>query len=512
MNSIGFANFRKFESFAPLEYGGITLLVGRNNSGKTTLVKALLLLDHYYKSQVPWKFSFGNQVLEDANIVTYGRAKYHFAKEDYIFFNQRIENYSVSLVISGKDDSSFANVETFIIEDEQEGLVFTFDFPSMTVSINKTVGKEAFENQLKPRVELNIRIEALKEQREKSGLKKTSKDYIDLTDKIRSLEKKIEDLDETESAKLLDLFVIEGDFKKSSSLLNIVQNVLSQSMLKYERELQNISDGNEPSETFEYLRALKEYDPVFVESSFSHFSALMNDYSIVYMGANPVKQSALFAIRDKNNALAQAINEFMQLRIINGDDEFLIVKKWMKEFEVGESFEIKMHANEAYELKIRTQDGLIDLADMGMGSIQAMLLIMRIACTIRKIKNAENNDSKYRIVSKTTVLIEEPELNLHPALQSKLADFFLSIYSDYGICFIVETHSEYLIRKTQLFVKECDFEVPPNENPFHVYYFDQDMKYWKMRFRKDGVFIDNFGSGFFDIASQHAVQLLKRKE
>ena len=90
MNSIGFKNFRRFESFNPLEYGGITFLVGRNNAGKSTLVKALLLIDNYFKSGNTDSFSFGNNVLEDANIVTYGRAKNNQAKENYILFTQKI--------------------------------------------------------------------------------------------------------------------------------------------------------------------------------------------------------------------------------------------------------------------------------------------------------------------------------------------------------------------------------------------------------------------------------------
>ncbi len=75
---------------------------------------------------------------------------------------------------------------------------------------------------------------------------------------------------------------------------------------------------------------------------FSHFMTLMNDFSIAYMGANPTKQSALFSIRDKNNALAQAIHEFKQLHITTGEEEHLFVLKWMNLFEVGESFTISM--------------------------------------------------------------------------------------------------------------------------------------------------------------------------
>lgn len=42
-NKIGFSNFRKFAKFPEIDLGDITILVGGNNSGKSTLVKAFLL-------------------------------------------------------------------------------------------------------------------------------------------------------------------------------------------------------------------------------------------------------------------------------------------------------------------------------------------------------------------------------------------------------------------------------------------------------------------------------------
>lgn len=42
MKAIGFKNFRKYENFPLLEMGDITILVGGNNSGKSTTVKAII--------------------------------------------------------------------------------------------------------------------------------------------------------------------------------------------------------------------------------------------------------------------------------------------------------------------------------------------------------------------------------------------------------------------------------------------------------------------------------------
>lgn len=49
----------------------------------------------------------------------------------------------------------------------------------------------------------------------------------------------------------------------------------------------------------------------------------------------------------------------------------------------------------------------------------------------------------------STIIIEQPELHLHPKTQSRLADFFLAM-SLLGKQIIIETHSEYIIDKLRL--------------------------------------------------------------
>jgi hypothetical protein len=63
-----------------------------------------------------------------------------------------------------------------------------------------------------------------------------------------------------------------------------------------------------------------------------------------------------------------------------------------------------------------------------------------------------------------------------------------------------------------LIVKQKEYEVEPNDNPFTVLYFDKELNQWLMNYRADGVFKENFGPGFFDVSSQQAINLFKRKE
>ncbi|MGE5355616.1 MAG: AAA family ATPase [Deltaproteobacteria bacterium] len=549
MKKIGLKNFRRFETFNLLEYSGITFLVGRNNSGKSTVVKALLLLDNYFKSGDIKSFSFGNNILEDANIVTFSRAKYNKTKENLIVFTICIENFYFDVTISGEDNDTYARVNELRIWDWATYFDFTFTPQIQAVTITKNFNDIKADEKDDLLLDFDKEINNLNNLISKSKLKKTSKEYIDLLDNLNNLKNKrnqivhgiypidndadsnvsesgedIEILPLTES---ISSYSFTTHYPEGKNLKEIINFAIEEAIDLHGVEFNKSQQGLETVEEFEDYRGIKQ-EKSELETSFNDFYDLTHNNTLTYLGANAIKQSALFAIRDKNNALAQAINEFKQLNIERGEEEHRFVMKWMKEFEVGDDFTIVMHAGEAYELKIKSGDFEIQLADKGMGSIQAMLLIMRMACAIRKKnlqekKSASTNyldgkESKqlsyyYNHINKTTIIIEEPELNLHPALQSKLADLFLLVHEEHKIDFIIETHSEYVLRRSQVLVAENELEIFPNSNPFCVHYFPKEMDQipYQLKYQPDGTFDKNFGTGFFDTASLDTLKLLRIK-
>ena len=170
----------------------------------------------------------------------------------------------------------------------------------------------------------------------------------------------------------------------------------------------------------------------------------------------------------------------------------------MLKFEIGHTIEIIPYEGEAYRVKVYNGENVdgIDLADMGMGSIQMTILLLRIATLIRKYGT--------RML---TILLEEPEQNLHPALQSKLADLLYEINKTYGFRIIVETHSEYLVRNSQVLVaKGNKYNIPLN-NPFKVYFIDKNLGIYPMVYEENGKFDRDFGPGFFDVAVNSSLEL-----
>ncbi len=100
--------------------------------------------------------------------------------------------------------------------------------------------------------------------------------------------------------------------------------------------------------------------------------------------------------------------------------------------------------------------------------------------------------------------IEEPESNLHPRLQSLLADFFMDLCKTFEVRVIIETHSEYLIRKLQELVADNKI----GKDDALIYYFrnpeiaklNGKEQIDKITFNKDGeIEYWKFDSGFYDM-------------
>lgn len=546
MKKIGFQNFRRFKDFPVLELGGISIIVGRNNSGKSTMVKALLLFLDYLQNQQYKEFSFANKSLEDANIVTFGRAlnnKLDSNKKEEIDFELELDGFSFLISIYGNNEDTNANVSRLTIIDSLSNTTFDINYIEETISVSKINQSLVTKSSALTSILDDLRL--LESEIQNPNFKKTTPEGLRMLDQYNKLKSRIDTyfdsienelespenlfdlkyplkpnvLDKTEDTILQEfvsdlLFINDAELRKLKELRDTYSNANNEEKEKLEKSLEEFFDEEDDykdNNNFEKLenkiQKLVDIDNYRLElmDSINEAIKVLNKVIIYYLGANPSKQSALFAIRDKQNNLAQAIHEFKQCKIDKGDSEYSFVKHWMEKFEVGNDFHIEFYAGEAYEFYVFDDEGYkAHLADKGMGSLQAMMLILRIATILRTHKGYTKH---------VTVIVEEPELNLHPALQSELANFFHSVNKDYGIEFIIETHSEYVIRKTQLLVVENDYtnQEGLNPNPFSIHYFDIDEGPFQMTFTENGKFDRNFGEGFYDVAAKNAMELIQKQ-
>ena len=94
------------------------------------------------------------------------------------------------------------------------------------------------------------------------------------------------------------------------------------------------------------------------------------------------------------------------------------------------------------------------------------------------------------------LLFEQPEIHVHPAIQVRLADFFIAIAKS-GRQVVVETHSEHIINRIRTRILEE--RLGPHE--VSILFLEKDdqheSRFEKIQFAQDGQ-IANWPDGFFD--------------
>lgn len=191
------------------------------------------------------------------------------------------------------------------------------------------------------------------------------------------------------------------------------------------------------------------------------------------------------------------LNKTDDIAISNGVDvnEVLpFINKWIKKFEIGDSLDFQSGLIDGVGTQLNIMDGnkKINIVDLGHGITQIVALLLRIGYSYKRIKN--------------TILIEEPDTHLHPKLQSKLADLFIDAHEKLGLNFIIETHSEYLIRKLQYLtakktIKPDDTVIYYIGNPNPSMREPGEEQVRKINIKPNGQLTKPFGSGFTDESS-----------
>lgn len=201
------------------------------------------------------------------------------------------------------------------------------------------------------------------------------------------------------------------------------------------------------------------------------------------------------------------------------------INHWMEKFGIGKSLEIRVES-EGWGVSLRNHKEIDDqgrlLADEGYGVTQLMSILLQIETAIlsangehiNRYWGLDNLDGygkqgfHYEI---NTIVVEEPEIHLHPNYQSLLAEMFVEAYNKYNIHFVIETHSEYLIRKLQAMIaskviKPEDTTVAYVYDPVHIPLYSPQVK--EIGISNDGRLEDSFGTGFYDEADNLALNLL----
>lgn len=164
-----------------------------------------------------------------------------------------------------------------------------------------------------------------------------------------------------------------------------------------------------------------------------------------------------------------------------------IVANWLKQIGLVHSFDVRPIARgrKEYELWVRSAAKAPEvlLPDIGFGVSQLMPILVQLAVARRG----------------SIVLLEQPELHLHPAAQSFLADVLIEAMRQRSLQLIIETHSEHLLRRVQRRIAEKNDSNKLTEGDVAVYFCRKDGPFSRIeQLQTDaGGRILNWPKGFF---------------
>lgn len=111
--------------------------------------------------------------------------------------------------------------------------------------------------------------------------------------------------------------------------------------------------------------------------------------------------------------------------------------QWLSRMGLADDLQVRQLGRSArYELLVVNNGEVSNLKDVGVGVSQVLPVVVAALFAGRG----------------SIVMVEEPESHLHPVAQTELAEMLASVSQDRGVQFIVETHSEQLLRRMQTLV------------------------------------------------------------
>lgn len=123
-----------------------------------------------------------------------------------------------------------------------------------------------------------------------------------------------------------------------------------------------------------------------------------------------------------------------------------IVAHWLQQMGLIHSFAVKEIApgSNYYQVVVQSRQGgpEVALTDVGFGVSQILPVIVLL----------------YYVPTGSTIILEQPEIHLHPSAQAELADLIINVSEHRNIQVILETHSEHLLLRLQRRVAEEEIE------------------------------------------------------
>jgi hypothetical protein len=400
ITQFGFKNFKAWESFGPVRFAPLTVLFGSNSSGKSSVAQFLLMLKQTAESpDRKMVFNIGNA----KTAVDLG------SFQEMVFEHDEARKIAV--------DMQWSLPKSLKLEDSRAEK----DYSGDSVRFEAEVGLEASGSAATLAVErMNYTFGDLEADGFSAGMKRSGAPRTPFT-----LTQKNYDFMRNQGRK----WPITGPVKCygfPDEVVNYYQNgdVVRSLNLGFEQLFQKMF----------YLGPLRE--------------RFLRQYSWTGEVPEHVGWKGEMAIPAILAANGRRINYG---RGSSRKPFAEVIASWLQKLGLIESFEVNPVApkRREYEVLVKTPGArkLVNITDVGFGISQFLPVLVQC----------------YYAPHDSVILIEQPEIHLHPSAQAWLADLFIDVIRSWergrakNVQLIIESHSEHFLRRLQRRIAEQTF-------------------------------------------------------
>lgn len=397
LQKITIENFKCFQTETEIEMGKLTLLTGANSSGKSSIIYSIL--GAIQSGEFPFQFSTNGKYVNmgDFNEIVFNHLRKSDIKLGFLFKNgiiHKIEtvwaedtNNNLPKLSALNATSEYFNLN---IKYEKKKYLISFNYNPEKDPQNKLISGEFYKKFLINMTDLLDNVKPSNSKKVKGEDK--DKDFSKFLDEMT----KPQDI---ENLKIDEIAFGNKDFliEKGGIKLQQIFDAISKIFLNFDESIN------------------------FISSFRLHPDRGYLETSKIDLKVNNDGRGYLDQIMSWENKKSKKLNELISI---------------LKNLNL--LYEIKPKRTEGgkYDILIKTKkDGIFtSLYDVGFGISQFLPIVV----------------SDLQLPKNSTLFIAQPEIHLHPSIQSSFGDYLVKQINEQNKKYVIETHSEYLINKIRL--------------------------------------------------------------
>lgn len=439
LKSIKIQNFKCFQKQQNVDFERLTILTGANSSGKSSILYSIL--GSIQSGEFPLQFSTNGKYVNMGDF-----------RE--IAFNH-ISNSEVTLGFTF-ENGTIQNISSTWAEDKQNNLpqlkTLFAESPFFELNITKSK-KYSLDFSYNP-------------EKDPSAQTFSSEKFKQLLSSLTTFtEDAIKNNDPKEGAKT------KGRAKKAKTPRRSVED-----MFKEYDKPQEIKNHlfNDFDELKKYLRESGSFRLKQIIDEISNTFQVFDD-KVNYISSFRLHPERTYLEKTKSELKVEKFGEGYLDQIIywqtKKSKKYNDLIQVMKKLSLLQEITAKRMEGGRYEMLVRTKENgtLTSLSDVGFGISQFLPIVV----------------SDLQLSSDSTLFVAQPEIHLHPSVQSLFGDYLVDQINSTKKNYVVETHSEYLLNRIRLAIVKGQLK----EKELSIYFIENkadDAILHKIRFAKNG--------------------------